>query len=202
MTETALLSGEAYLRAILDAFPSPVIIVNPDMVIHDANRAAQELMNEEDRKILKHAFGDSFHCLYAQESENGCGTTEACPDCVLRQTANEVAQGHHSFRKTTQLTMKKGDKETIVWYLITGAPLRYENREFVILTLEDVTELVELRRMVPICSHCHKVRDDADYWYQVEDYLRNKAGMEFTHGICPDCIREFYPEAAEQSAGT
>lgn len=140
--------------------------------------------------------GEALHCLYARASEDGCGTTRACPDCILRQTANEVARGGRSFRKATQMRMMKGEKETLVWFLITGSPLTHLGRDLVILTLEDITELVELRRMLPICSHCHKVRDDADYWYQVEDYLRNKAGMEFTHGICPDCILEFYPEAA------
>jgi len=193
----SIFSGEQYLRTVFDSFPSPVIVVDSDMLIHDANHAAKKLMADEGDKTLKRLFGDSLHCLYARESEDGCGTTDACPDCVLRQTVNEVTQGHHTFRKATRFTVQKGNKEATAWFLITGAPLNHANVELVILTLEDITELVELRRMLPICSHCHKVRDDADYWYQVEDYLRNKAGMEFTHGICPDCMKEFYPESAD-----
>ena len=55
------------------------------------------------------------------------------------------------------------------------------------LTLEDVTELFTLRRLIPICSYCHKVRDDKDYWRQVESYLHQTYNVDFTHGICPEC---------------
>lgn len=58
-----------------------------------------------------------------------------------------------------------------------------------------VTELQEaldhvqrLEGMLPICSYCKKVRDDHDYWQQVETYMSKRAGVQFTHGICPDCI--------------
>ena len=58
-----------------------------------------------------------------------------------------------------------------------------------------VTELQEaldnvqrLEGMLPICSYCKKVRDDHDYWQQVETYMSKHAGVQFTHGICPDCI--------------
>lgn len=58
-----------------------------------------------------------------------------------------------------------------------------------------VTELQEaldnvqrLEGMLPICSYCKKIRDDHDYWQQVETYMSKHAGVQFTHGICPDCI--------------
>jgi len=45
-----------------------------------------------------------------------------------------------------------------------------------------------LQRLLPICSYCQKIRDDADYWHQVEDYLSVHAAVESSRGVCPDCF--------------
>ena len=50
-----------------------------------------------------------------------------------------------------------------------------------------------LRGIVPICAHCKKIRDDQGYWSQVEVYVRDHSEAEFSHGICPECIKRFYP---------
>ncbi|HEY3400875.1 MAG TPA: hypothetical protein VGK03_09615 [Geothrix sp.] len=50
--------------------------------------------------------------------------------------------------------------------------------------------------MVPICSHCKKIRDDKGYWNQIEAYLAEHTDAEFTHGICPDCAKEVFPRSS------
>jgi phosphoserine phosphatase RsbU/P len=47
----------------------------------------------------------------------------------------------------------------------------------------------QLRRLLPICSYCKKVRDDGNYWQEVEAYISANADVQFSHGICPDCWR-------------
>lgn len=44
-----------------------------------------------------------------------------------------------------------------------------------------------LEDLVPICSYCKKIRDDRDYWHQLEAYITDHTGARFSHGICPDC---------------
>ena len=44
-----------------------------------------------------------------------------------------------------------------------------------------------LQGLLPICSYCKKVRDDKNYWQQVEGYIEDHADVSFSHGICPDC---------------
>jgi len=51
-----------------------------------------------------------------------------------------------------------------------------------------------LNGFLPICSHCKKIRDDKGYWNQIESYIRDHSEAEFTHGICPICAKEFYPD--------
>ncbi|MFO0864754.1 MAG: response regulator [Gemmataceae bacterium] len=45
----------------------------------------------------------------------------------------------------------------------------------------------ELEGLLPICSYCKKIRDEANYWQQVEAYVQSHSNAKFSHGICPDC---------------
>jgi PAS domain S-box-containing protein len=54
------------------------------------------------------------------------------------------------------------------------------------------TEITHLRDLLPICSHCKKIRDDKGYWQRVESYISQYTDAEFSHGICPDCVKKYY----------
>lgn len=58
--------------------------------------------------------------------------------------------------------------------------------------------LSTMATLIPICSHCRKVRDEANHWLTLERLVQAKTGSRFTHGICPDCVREHYPAAADE----
>lgn len=51
-----------------------------------------------------------------------------------------------------------------------------------------------LEGFLPICSHCKKIRDTHDNWHRIESYIRERSDAEFSHGICPDCAKKFYPD--------
>jgi PAS domain S-box-containing protein len=57
-----------------------------------------------------------------------------------------------------------------------------------------LAEVKALSGLLPICSHCKKVRDDQGYWSQIESYLSAHTEATFTHGICPDCAQRFREE--------
>jgi hypothetical protein len=55
--------------------------------------------------------------------------------------------------------------------------------------LESALEQVkQLDGLLPICSYCKRIRDDGDYWQQLEQYLSAHSHARFSHGICPDCL--------------
>ena len=58
-------------------------------------------------------------------------------------------------------------------------------------------EVKKLSGLLPICSSCKKIRDDDGYWNQIETYIGHRSEAQFSHGICPDCLREMYPENAD-----
>jgi PleD family two-component response regulator len=53
--------------------------------------------------------------------------------------------------------------------------------------LHFATEMNRLQLLLPICMYCKRVRDDRDYWHQIEEYIKRQTGTGFSHGICPDC---------------
>ena len=56
--------------------------------------------------------------------------------------------------------------------------------------LEDALgRVTQLQGLLPICSYCKKVRDDRNYWRQVESYISEHADVQFSHGICPECYK-------------
>jgi phosphoserine phosphatase RsbU/P len=50
-----------------------------------------------------------------------------------------------------------------------------------------LAQVKQLQGLLPICSYCKKIRDDQNYWQQVELYIGRHTEAKFSHGICPDC---------------
>jgi ligand-binding sensor domain-containing protein len=63
---------------------------------------------------------------------------------------------------------------------------------------EAVAEVKVLSGLLPICGGCKKIRDDKGYWNQIESYISQHADIKFSHSLCPDCMRKFYPDCADE----
>ena len=62
---------------------------------------------------------------------------------------------------------------------------------------KSVEERRQLERLLPICMYCKKVRDDSDYWQEIESYLHNRTGTDFSRGICPECMKRVAAESQD-----
>lgn len=77
------------------------------------------------------------------------------------------------------------------------------DREVVVMRLRVAERILEytrqirlLKDLLPICMFCKRIRDDSNYWQQVESYIHAHTGSTFSHGVCPDCfLREFGAES-------
>ena len=64
---------------------------------------------------------------------------------------------------------------------------------------ESLNQVKLLQGLLPICCYCKKVRDDGNYWHQVEQYVAARSQAQFSHSICPDCWLEVVkPDLARQ----
>jgi hypothetical protein len=75
---------------------------------------------------------------------------------------------------------------------------------FIVLVLVSISvssyrkKIDTLRGVVPICSYCKQIRDDKGYWKKVEEFIAEHSDAEFSHGICPDCLKTHFPEYTEE----
>jgi sigma-B regulation protein RsbU (phosphoserine phosphatase) len=69
--------------------------------------------------------------------------------------------------------------------------------------LRYTTQVRQLEELLPICSYCKKIRDDQNYWQQIEGYISERTGSDFSHSVCPECYtRMILPELERLRAST
>jgi PAS domain S-box-containing protein len=63
---------------------------------------------------------------------------------------------------------------------------------------EALARVKQLGGLLPICSYCKKIRDDKGYWKQIESYIAEHSEAEFSHSICKECVKKYFPEIYEE----
>jgi hypothetical protein len=175
-----------------------MLVVDNDMRILFWNSSALRLLRSNE--VFQQRSGEALHCIYSGDTEEGCGHGPHCKTCVLWNSVNEASHGEKVYRKKTVMQRKIGETVTDVPLLVTTSPFTYENRSLTLLILEDIHELMELGSLLPICANCKKIRSSANQWQQIEGYIKDHiVDVDFTHGLCPDCMTKLYPEIAKMS---
>jgi len=177
------------LRAVFDALPSLVFVVDQDVRIQEYNMAASDLLMAARKTVLKQRAGEIMHCIHSSEVQDGCGRSPFCKDCIIRNSVTEAFQGNRVVRRRTRIELIRDTNKIEIYALITVSPFSFQDRPLALLVIEDISEIAELYRMIPICSVCRKVRDDKESWMLVEAYFKNNWDVDFSHGLCPDCYK-------------
>jgi PAS domain S-box-containing protein len=205
-TEEALRESEAQLRAVLDATPFPVALVDVQgSHIEFWSRSALALFGHvapTAAEWYQIAYPDPDYrrevierwnpCLeQAQRSGQAVNTGEyrvACRDGSVR-----ICELHAAF---------VADKLVVTFHDIT------ERKRVELALCEKNAELEtalarvkSLSGLLPICAGCKKIRDGQDYWHQVDSYIAMHSEATFTHGLCPECIRKLYPDLEDDVPG-
>jgi len=92
---------------------------------------------------------------------------------------------------------REGAVETIISFMrdITELKNAELQKNAVIDELKHaLDEIKTLRGFIPICANCKNIRNDEGYWQQVEEYISDRTEAEFSHSICPKCVKELYPD--------
>ncbi len=139
---------------------------------------------------------------------------QACEDGRVRVIVADWKLGHEDgLELCRQLRLRGGDY--VYFILLTQKPATDENIELAWAAGVDdflvkpanardlrmrihvasrivdyAKEVKQLKEIIPICSYCRKIRDDRDYWNQLENYIQDHTGSQFSHGICPDCLEQ------------
>jgi hypothetical protein len=181
-------------KAILNAIPSPVFVVDEDVRIHEFNEAAAPLLGQNPTIALQLRGGEALHCLHTTDVPEGCGRGPFCGDCVIRNSVSQSYSGRRISRRATRMELVRGTSIQEIYVLVTTSAFQFQDARYVLLILEDISELADLRSVIPICANCKKIRNDEEYWEHLEAYFKSHLDLDFSHGICPDCVKKLYPD--------
>jgi PAS domain-containing protein len=192
---------ETLLGMVFDSLPSMVFVVDEDVRIYDYNAAASALTVIERRAVLKRRAGEILHCVHSIDVPEGCGRAPYCADCVVRNAVTEAFAGSRVARRRARMELIQGEDKASIYALVTASPFSFRGKPLVLLVIEDISEIAELYRMIPICSHCGKVRDDEESWMRIESYFKDNWDVDFSHSICPDCYESEMEKMTDADKG-
>ena len=189
-----------YYQGILDAMPMPVFVVDDDVRFLDYNRTAANLIQADRANVLHQRGGEVLRCLNAKKSLGGCGHAPQCADCVIRKSVGDAIAGHPVHQHKCHLELQSPEGIVGVDMLVTTTPFPRAGLPGALLILEDITELLALRGIIPICASCKAIRTDQQYWQKLESYLHAHLHLDFSHGLCPKCTETYFPNFAKKGA--
>lgn len=117
----------------------------------------------------------------------------------LARTADKASQGDFNVHFEVLSHDETGNLAKAFNNMIAARKQIEDDRERVIAELQTaLREIKTLSGLLPICAWCKKVRDDKGYWTMVEVWVAQHTDAQFTHGICPDCLKEVSRETFER----
>jgi len=144
------LDNDDFLNTILDKIPFPIFLMDDDVRIHVYNLAAISLIDIELYRVNKVGCGDAFNCVYSMP--DGCGESEACKECVIRNSVRKSYGGSGVVREKTNIQLVRGDKIEQIQMFVTTEPLKYNDELCVIVILENIIAQKKVRCILPILN--------------------------------------------------
>jgi hypothetical protein len=175
-----------------------LLIVDDDVRILHVNATASNGLGLDIRDVHRKRGGEALHCVHSTDVPEGCGRAPACSDCVIRNSVGMAFRGGKTYRKSVMMELGTGDTRTELHLLISAAPFLYDEKTYVLLTIENVSELIQLKSLLPICMHCKKIKNDEGYWKDVAEYFNAHLDIDFSHGLCNECFEKHYPAMAKK----
>jgi len=199
--EQSLRESEKQKKAILDASVDSIRLVDNEMKIIWTNKLIETQLGKDRKKII----GNYCYSAYT-------GRNEPCPNCPTEKSRKS---GKIEFSILCEENVK-GIEGKLYWsdYAVPLKNKSGEIENFIqvsrdinalkkteIALIEEknklkiaLSKVKKLTGLLPICSHCKKIRDDNGYWTQIESYIHDHSEAEFSHSICQKCAGKYYPE--------
>ena len=112
--------NDDFLNTILDKIPFPTFLMDDDVRIHEYNLAAISLFGIELGRVKGVRCGDAFRCVYSMP--DGCGESEACKECVIRNSVRKSYGGSKVVREETDIQLVRDNEVEQIQMLVTTEP--------------------------------------------------------------------------------
>jgi len=205
LSEERLKEERDRAQSYLDVAGVIFLVIGLDQKVILINKKGCEVLGYEEKEIIGRNWFDQFlpermrkevKAIFSRILTDGIEDFEYFENPVLTKKGEERIIAWHN----TVLRDKAGN---VLASLSSGEDITErkraeEDRERLIKELKDALNKVRtLSGMIPICSSCKKIRTDRGYWTQIEAYIRDHSEAEFTHSICPECMKKLYPDEVD-----
>ena len=204
--EEALRAGEqefkqlAYeLEVIIDSFPGPIFYKDKENRVQRVNRYLADSFNVPKDRLE----GKNILDIYpkglppAWRDEDGEVMRDGRAKLNIEEMLVTPEGARWALTSKIPFLDRSGDVAGVTYISqdITERKKAEEERERLISELtEALSQVKTLTGLLPICASCKRIRNDGGEWEQMEVYVREHSEADFSHGICPECMKRLYPE--------
>ncbi len=200
-TENILRESEEKYRILFRESPDPYLILQNGVYI-DCNHAAELILHGDRSQIVGQTPG-YFSPEFQPDGRKSTDVLEVWIQEAL-QTGSKTFEwvhrrldGTNVYVEVSKISMLLDGQTVLIcsWHDITDRKQAQAELEQLVIELQNaLCKVQQLEGILPICSYCKKIRDDDDTWHDMEQYVSNRSQAQFSHGMCPECSKLYFPE--------
>jgi DNA-binding NtrC family response regulator len=118
---------------------------------------------------------------------------------IEKQEAREMIAHHNKELVDMNTQLSESNRELAI-EILERKKAEAEKEKLIVELRESLAKIKTLNGLLPICAWCKKIRDDTGYWQQLESYIGKHSSAEFSHSICPECLKEKFPDFDEEKS--
>ncbi len=196
--ERELAERTAFLNALIANSPLAIVTIDPEERVWDCNPAFENLFGYRLEEMKGKTIDD-----FVAPGDVAAEALQLTRQAVRGETSHAVA--HRRRKDGSVINVEIHGVPLVISGKLVGGYALYqditerrraeEERENLLRELQEaLANIKTLSGLLPICASCKKIRDDGGYWSQIESYISAHSQAQFSHGICPECAKQLYPE--------
>lgn len=186
-----------HLAAIIDSAEDAIVSKNLDGIIQSWNPGAERIFGFTSSEII----GQPMLRLLATGNEDEESTILArlrAGDRICNFKTQRLHEDGHLVQVSLTISPLRDGEGRIIGASTIARDITEEHVQIIAQNAlierlqKALAEINTLRGLLPICMHCKKIRDDQGFWLQMESYFHTHTNVEFSHGLCPECLDRHY----------
>jgi PAS domain S-box-containing protein len=175
--------GQSLADLVLQLTPNPYLVKSGNGTLVYVNEAFASFLGREAPDLVGQHLADVFP---REAAEKHLEMDRQVIADGNERVVEEWVQGAQSLRCYQMIKTPLGNRDGEVLGVLCSWTDLTELKD-------EKSQVKRLEGLIPICASCKKIRMDGDYWESVELYLQQQTGRDLTHGLCPDCITQYFP---------